>query len=177
MTNNISVREITIDDIPFITDYWLNASAEYLHGMGADIEKIPDRAYWEEALNKQIQQDYPEKQSYCMIWLLDGKPVGHCNVNQIKFGEEAFMHLHMWNSSDRKKGLGTQFVKMCMPHFFQNLQLKTLYCEPSAMNQGPNKLLQTLGFELEKEYLTTPGFICFEQTVKRWKLSGIKSKV
>lgn len=170
MTTKIAVREITEEDIILISEYWQRASPEYLNGMGADINLLPDAAYFQDALQTQIQSDYPDKQSYCIIWLVDDKPVGHCNVNKIVFGQEAYMHLHLWHPEKRQQGLGVELVKMSLPFFFKNLQLKTLYCEPYALNPAPNNVLQKVGFEFLKEYITIPGALNFEQPVKRWAL-------
>lgn len=40
-------------------------------------------------------------------------------------------------------------------------------------NPAPNKTLKKAGFELVKEYVTTPGPINFEQPVKLWCLSEV----
>ena len=155
-------------DIDLIIQYWLTASPEFLKDMGVDLSKMPSEQEWKEMLLGQLKQDYPQKKSYCIIWLLNEKPVGHSNVNKIIFGEEAYMHLHIWYEEERRSGLGSRFVKMTVPLFFKNLQLKKIYCEPYALNPAPNKILEKLGFEFEKEYITTPGFLNFEQPVKRW---------
>lgn len=168
----LTVREIEAADIKPLSDYWFQATPEFLHKMGADINKLPTRPEWEAMLTRQLSQTYPEKQAYCIILEADEKPVGHCNVNKITFGQEAYMHLHIWREEKRQKGFGTKLVKMALPYFFQNLQLKNLYCEPYALNPAPNKTLQKLGFELVKEYVTTPGFINFEQPVKLWQLTA-----
>ena len=81
------------------------------------------------------------------------------------------MHLHMWNSDLRKKGIGTELVKMSLPYFFENLQLKKIYCEPYALNAAPNIVLGKAGFTFMKKYLTIPGFLNFEQPVKCWELT------
>ena len=60
---------------------------------------------------------------------------------------------------------------MTIPCYFKNLQLKKLICEPYALNPAPHKTLEKLGFQFEKEYVTVPGSINFEQPVKRWVLS------
>ena len=106
-----------------------------------------------------------------MIWQMDNEPIGHCNVNKIKFGEEAYMHLHLWNSDGRKKGMGAELVKMSLPYFFEKLELKKIYSEPYALNPAPNKTLVKAGFTFVKEYITTPGFLNFEQPVNLWELT------
>jgi len=167
----LSVREIQEDDIPLITNYWMSADNIFLEGMGVDVSKMPTKEFWQEMLEKQLSQSYNEKQSYATIWLADDGPIGHCNINKIVFGEEAYMHLHLWHTDIRQKGIGAELVKLSLPYFFENCALKMLYCEPYALNLAPNKTLEKLGFTFEKEYTTTPGFLNFEQPVIRWHLS------
>jgi len=73
------------------------------------------------------------------------------------------MHLHLWNAASRKKGIGSQLVKMSLKYFFENLKLKRLFCEPYALNPAPNKTLEKTGFDFVKEYITIPGAFNFEQ--------------
>ena len=169
--NILSVREIQEKDIDLIADYWLHSDPAFLMSMGVDLDKIPTREQLTQMLLSQINTAIEEKRAYCVIWELDGKQVGHSNTNPTVFGEEAFMHLHLWNSDGRKKGLGTELVKKTLPLFFKNLKLKRLFSEPYALNPAPNKTLQKAGFEFVKEYITTPGYLNFEQPVNRWQLS------
>jgi len=170
-SESLNVRELQQSDIPLIIDYWLNSDSDYLNNMGADISKVPDRVQWTQMLQEQLHQDYTDKKSYCLIWEVDGKPIGHSNVNKIVFGQEAYMHLHIWYDEFRNKGLGVQFVNIGLPWFYKNLQLEQIYCEPYALNPAPNKTLEKAGFKLVKEYITTPGWINFEQQVKLWEIS------
>jgi RimJ/RimL family protein N-acetyltransferase len=169
--SNLSVREIESKDIPLITHYWLTLTKEHHETMGVDVSKIPAEEECKQMLEEQIQQVYKEKKSYCIIWQLNGEAVGHSNINKIKFGEEAYMHLHLWNSDERMKGNGAAFVKMTLPWFFNNYHLQNLYCEPYALNTAPNKTLEKVGFKFIRQYRTSPGWINFEQEVNLWKLS------
>jgi RimJ/RimL family protein N-acetyltransferase len=171
MSDTLSVREIQSEDIERITNYWMNAEDAFLLGMGVDLSKMLKREQWIEMLSQQISQPYTEKKSYCTIWEVNGKAVGHSNVNKIIFGQEAYMHLHMWDSTIRSKGYGMQLVKLSLGYFFKNLKLKTIYCEPYALNPAPNKTLEKLGFRFVKEYITIPGMLNFEQPVNLWELS------
>ncbi|MBL0054622.1 MAG: GNAT family N-acetyltransferase [Chitinophagaceae bacterium] len=167
----LSVRELSAGDIPLLTDYWLNSNPGFLSGMGVDLSKMPSRSDWHSMLEEQLHQSYAEKKSYCLIWLVNGEPVGHSNVNKIIFGQEAYMHLHLWTPDARQKGHGLNFVKMGIPLFFKNLELKTLYCEPYALNPAPNRILEKAGFQFLRTYTTIPGWLNFEQPVKLWSLS------
>lgn len=164
----LKVREMRESDILSIADYWQNSEKDYLIGMGVDLNKMPNRDQLTSFLSEQITLPYKKKSSYALIWELNGIPVGHCNVNKIDFGVSASMHLHFWNQNNTGKGLGSKFVKLCVPYFFQNLELQTIYSEPYASNKAPHIALERSGFEFEKEYITTPGSLNFEQKVKRW---------
>jgi RimJ/RimL family protein N-acetyltransferase len=167
----LSVREIQQGDIKKISHYWLTATPAYLQSMGVDLDKMPGEEQWHSMLEAQLHQPYHQKKSYCTIWQLDGNPIGHCNVNNIIFGEEAYMHLHIWHAPERKLGLGPAFIKMSVPYFFNNLQLQTIFCEPYALNPAPNKALIKAGFSFVKNHTTTPGSLNFEQLVSRWQMS------
>jgi len=124
MSNSfLSVRELQESDIELIANYWLGADQVFLQGMGVDTTKMPARNEWKEMLTDQINTPPDQKKSYCIIWQVAGKPVGHCNVNKIIFGQEAYMHLHLWQPDVRNKGYGVPFIKLTLPYFFQNLKL------------------------------------------------------
>ena len=167
----LTCREIQEKDIPQITAYWLNASDDYLLGMGADPNKMPTEEYWHQALRTQIESPYSEKKAYATIWEIDGKAVGHCNINKIQFGEEAYMHLHFWHIENRRKGMGQELVKKSIPFFFEHMNLQVLFCEPYALNPAPNRTLPKVGFEFVKRYHTIPGGINLEQDVNQYKLT------
>lgn len=167
----LSVRELQHADIAAIARYWLSADPAHLTGMGVDLAKMPREDAWSAMLSEQLSKPIPEKQSYCMIWQIDGQPAGHSNINKIVFGEEAYMHLHLWEAGTRQKGVGAALVKMTLPWFFEKYALKRLYCEPYALNPAPNKTLEKVGFELEKTHTTIPGWLNFEQPVNLWVLT------
>ena len=167
----LSVREMIEDDIDLITQYFLTADSTFLKNMGVDIKKVPQKEEWRKILSEQLYHPYTQKKSYCIIWQLNDKPVGHSNVNKIIFEEEAYMHLHIWNADVRKKGMGTELVKKTLLYFFSNLKLKRLFCEPNAFNIAPNKTLEKSGFIFVKNYVTIPGWLNFEQPVNLWELT------
>jgi len=167
----LKVRPIQNEDIKYIADYWTCSSDEHLIKMGVDLAKRPQKKDLIRFLETQLKIPLNSKTSYALIWTLDDNAIGHCNVNQIEYSEQAFMHLHLWDTKKRKKGLGTQLVKLSLPYFFNDLKLEKLFCEPYALNTAPNRTLEKIGFKFIKEYVTIPGSINFEQPVKRWCLN------
>ena len=170
--NNLSVREMNQHDIDSLLNYWFNSPREHLTGMGVDITKIPAPGQFEQYLTDQLNTPIEKRISYCIIWQVDGRPIGHSNTNPTTFGEQAYMHLHIWSPSTRKKGLGAAFVKMTLPFYFEKLQLKKLYCQPYGLNPAPNKTMEKAGFDFVKEYETIPGPMNFEQVVKLWEMTA-----
>lgn len=170
----LTVRELQHADLPALVNYWVSADEAHLARMGVDVKKMLTAEQFTQMLARHLDTPLEQRMAYCIIWEADGKPVGHSNTNPTRFGEEAFMHLHLWQSDARKKGMGTEFVKLTLPYYFEKLKLKRLFCEPYALNPAPNKTMEKLGFQLVKEYITTPGFLNFEQPVKRWLLTREK---
>lgn len=166
----LTVREIQLNDIEKIVDYFILADEKFLHGMGADKSKLPDKREWIKTLESELKKSYTNKEFYYIIWLLDNQEVGHSNINNIEFGKSATMHLHLWNGEIRKRGLGLDFLKLTIPYYFKNFGIETLICEPYSKNIAPNRVLIKLGFEFVRTYDTTPGLINFHQTVNRYEL-------
>ena len=118
--NNVilSVKEITNEDIELIGNYWISASDSFLIAMGVDLNKMPEKEFWQQMLSEQLCQSYNEKKTYCIIWQVNGQAIGHSNVNKIIFGEEAYMHLHIWDETLRQKRYGVNFIKMTIKLLF-----------------------------------------------------------
>ncbi len=170
MENNFTVREAQKNDIPHIVNYWKSASKEDLLAMGIDINNTAPLDDLGERLEKQLPLPYSLKGAFVLVAFVDEKPVGHCYVNHLVFGKEAFMHLHIWKSNLQQKGLGTQMVKKSIPVFFEKLELQTLFCEPAAKNPAPNKTLEKVGFKFIKKHTTVPAGWTFQLEVNRWEM-------
>ncbi|MHC2992124.1 hypothetical protein OB13_11200 [Pontibacter sp. HJ8] len=169
--NSLLVREMVEDDIEHFIRYWVDSSSAHLEGMGVDVSKRPTREQIENLVKSQVTLPMEEKKAYFLTWIKNGHPVGSCHVNQIAFGEQAFMHVHLWQLENRQKGIGGAFVKQSLPFFFENLNLTQLFCEPYALNPAPNKTVEKLGFEFVRQHTTIPGVSNFEQVVNLWRLT------
>jgi len=151
-------------------DYFLQADKNFLVGMGVDPGKLPSRNDWLRRLLPDLERSDCEKQTYFLSWLYSGVAIGHSNVNKIKYGEEAYIHFHIWAPEFRKAGMGTEFFRKSANTFIQKFALRSLYCEPHAENPAPNRILSKLGFRFIKRYRTVPGFINFDQDVNQYVL-------
>ena len=121
-------------------------------------------------LESELTKPTQEKEFYYIIWQIDDKPIGHSNINNITYGNNATMHLHIWESENRHAGIGTNLITQTISYYFKNFKLQKLICEPYAENPAPNKILGKIGFKFIKKYKTTPGWINFYQAVNRFEL-------
>jgi len=159
------------EDVDLIISYFLQADADFLQDMGVDSKKLPHRETWQKLLFEDLARPIRRKNFFYLIWELDGSPIGHSNINNITFGNEAHMHLHLWEPGKRRCGHGSSFIRESISVYFEKFDLQNLFCEPYALNPAPNKTLAEIGFELIKQYDTVPGWINFFQTVNQWILS------
>jgi len=159
-------------DYERMIDYFLTASEPFLRGMGVDPGRMPDREAWLESVLLDHERDDGEKERYYLAWVYEDIAVGHSSINQIKVGEEAFIHLHLWDNALRRAGLGTRFFAASAAEFVRLFRLKRLYSEPFSGNPAPNRILLNAGFRFVKRYRTTPGPINFEQDVNQYVLES-----
>ena len=58
---NLTVREFTENDIEKIVDYFINSETDFLKGMGAEKNKLPQKDNWLENLKLELTKPYTEK--------------------------------------------------------------------------------------------------------------------
>src|SRR5689334_9026818 len=107
----LSIRPLQHSDIPLFLRYWFESDESFLTGMGLDVSKLPSKEQFASMLDKLLSTPVAERISYAVVWMKDGEPIGHANTNPTTFGEEAKMHLHIWDAAGRKQGMGTALVK------------------------------------------------------------------
>lgn len=168
---SLVVKEATLAEVDLILQYWATRTNEQLTKMGVDLDKFHN-ADLRTIITESVMLPYQEKKAYYLICFADGQPIGHTNVGKIQYGEEAFMHLHIWSPELQKKGNGKEMIFQALKLYFDNLQLKRVLCEPNAFNEAPNKTLQKVGFTLLYQHECIPGFINFFQSVNRYEITS-----
>jgi len=167
---NLSIREVSEHDVPIIDEYWNTRSAEDLERMKLDLTKRPSGSQEIEDIRKNSATPDEQKAWLRLIWEVDGQPVGMTTLRNIKFGDQADLHAHMFSTSNRNQGLGTQFFVRSVIKFSQRFQLKLIICEPASTNPAPNKVLQSLGLKVVKTYRTSPSSASWEHEVNRYEV-------
>ncbi|MEH6761960.1 MAG: GNAT family protein [Maribacter arcticus] len=144
---NFSIREATQVDLIQITNYFTSKPNEYWLNMGVDPNKLPNKIKLLHILQEEFDKPIEDKQLFHIIWFVDGTAVGHSNINKIKYGQEAEIHLHLWDHENTKNGVGIPMLKLSIKRYFELFKLSKLFCEPYAKNIAPNIIIPKLGFE------------------------------
>jgi len=154
-------------------DYFHGASDDLLIRMGVDRVKLPPRGEWFDHAwrDHQRAEEDPQRDRFYLAWVLGGQLVGHSSINQIRWGDRACAHLHLWRPDLRSVGLGTEFFRRSISLYFDRFNLNTVIVEPHSDNPAPNAVLEKLGFWLLQRYRTVPGPVNFEQDVNRYEMS------
>lgn len=167
-----SVREMQLADVQIRINNFHDASDDHLRTLGVDRVLLPTREAWYEFYEEDYARPIQDRINFSLVWELDGRVVGFSSASNIVFGKEAFMHLHILNATQRRSGLGTDFVKKSANIYFEVLELERLFCEPNAFNVAPNRTLQRAGFRYLFTHETTPNPINFPQIATRWVLEN-----
>lgn len=168
--SGLQVREMQLAEVQIRIDYFHNASDEQLLKLGVDRALLPSPQAWRQWYEADYARPIQQRENYSLLWLLDDEIVGFSSTDQISFGEQAFMHLHIVDPGRRRAGLGAQFVQQSAAAYFQALHLQRLYCQPNAFNTAPNRTLQRAGFQYVFTAKLTPSPINYLQPVTRWVL-------
>ena len=164
----LDVREMTGSEIDLIIDYFHNSTPEHLETLGVDPSRLPPPENWRERFRLETTRPIEQRATIFVIWLADDRPIGFSTSDNIRYGEQANMHLHVTDPERRHQGHGTECVRRSADIYFERLKLKRLFCEPNAFNVAPNRALQKAGFKYLKTHMTVPGPLNFHQAATRW---------
>jgi RimJ/RimL family protein N-acetyltransferase len=170
------VRPMRLDEVGTRIDYFHDASDEYLLKLGVDRALLPSKDAWLAFYERDFARPLAERETYNLAWELDERIVGFSSVDQIEFGEQAFMHLHIIEEPRRRSGLGTEFVRLSVEEYFRVLELRRLFCQPNAFNVAPNRTMQRIGFRYVFTEEMQPSPINFPQPITRWVLERQRTR-
>jgi len=89
------VREMTLDEVGLVVDYFHNSTPEHLETLGVDPTRLPTRRDWRASYAAEYGKPVEERSTLLVIWELDGVAVGFSTADKIVYGEQAHMR---WGS-------------------------------------------------------------------------------
>ncbi len=171
-TGKTSIRPLQRDELRKVVEYFYAASDTLLETMGVDRAKYLPEAEWRALLDADFDNELTQRQFFYVGWEYEGELIGHCNINNIIFGDRANIHAHIWNPERRMSGLGLRLLRDSVGYFFAKFDLRMIIAEPCADNPGPNRVLRKLGLTPVRTYECVPGWINFKQTVHRYEITA-----
>jgi [ribosomal protein S5]-alanine N-acetyltransferase len=150
--SQLSIRPMEPTDIPHIVNYWTNADPADFVRMGVDVTRVPPAEQLQRQLLTLCDSNPQAVNSFYLIWIASGKPLGYASLKSIVRGERGDMHLHMWDQSGRGRGYGAVFFCLSAIDFYNRFNLQAIVCEPRAANPMPNRMVQRIGFPLQRTY-------------------------
>jgi RimJ/RimL family protein N-acetyltransferase len=164
----LAVREMQLAEVELRIDYFHDSSDAHLRVLGVDRSRLPTPEAWRSFYDEDYARPRQQRESYSVVWELDGQIVGSGSADHIVFGQEASMHLHILEPTRRQRGLGAEFVRLSADAYFRALELERLYCEPNAFNTAPNRAPHRAGFRHQFTHEAQPSPINFLQVTTRW---------
>lgn len=149
----LEVRPLSKSEVSSVVDYFLNASDADVERMGLiERAKLPTRDQWLKRLDAQLRLPDSSASAFYWAWLVDGKAIGFSSLKNLKRGQSADIHLHVWSDKHRGKGNGAALFCLSVLATFDRFRLQELVCEPKADNAMPNRMLTKIGYKVEKTY-------------------------
>ena len=165
-----TVREMWHSEVPRVVDYFHTMDLATYDRLGVDANRVPAREEWIEMVQSDFDNPIKVRKHFYVTWLLDDHPIGHSNINDIQFSEQAFMHLHIWQPAARHQGHAQCFLRESVRIYFERFRLQRVYCQPKAENLAPQRALEKAGFSHVRTYHTTPGRLNVPQDVSLWMI-------
>lgn len=175
--NHFSVRPMKEEDISLIMNYWRKCSDEDFLRMGLDKSKFIISAAFEENLKNILHSSPDETNIYFLMWELNGKTVGYSPLRNLKRNEIGDIHLQMFDASLRGKGYGAILFCLSVVKFYELFNLKMILCEPRSSNPMPNRLLEKIGFDKWKTYISTPAEVALTCELNSYIINGDKANL
>ncbi len=95
---DLVVREMELSEAVVRIGYFHDAPDEHLENLGVDRARLPTREEWQAFYEADYARPVAERENYTLAWLLNGEIIGFSSTDQITFGDQAFMHLHIISS-------------------------------------------------------------------------------
>ncbi len=135
---NVSVREMQLDEVDLVIDYFHSAAPEFLETLGVDPTRLPDPVAWRGLFADEFERPVETRGRLLVIWESQGDPVGFSSADKIVIGAEAYMHLHVLEPDHRRHGTArnaSDKQRACT--------LKRCGCSACSVSRTPSTSLRT----------------------------------
>lgn len=150
----LAVRPLRTEEAGLVARYLHDASDADHERMGIiPRDRLPPVEEWTRRLQATLALPPEQAGMAILCWTVDGQPIGFVSVKNLRPGESADLHLHIWSAPHRGQGHGAILFCLSVIEAFDRFRLRAAVCEPKATNPMPNRMLAKVGFPLVRTYV------------------------
>jgi RimJ/RimL family protein N-acetyltransferase len=159
--NLVSVRDGTESDIPLFLDYWYRSPSGFIEGLGVDLAKMPSEPDMEKSLRERILSNatLPASQLQLQVITYEGRAIGVHSVNELKAGDSAIFHAHIFKPEMRGRGIGMKSYPLACRVFMGRFHLKKILFKTPVQNRASLHVKEKLGIRRIGEELIGFGVV------------------
>lgn len=174
MKQEISVRDLSMSDIPYILRYWFHSPAGFIESIGVDANKLPSEHALEATLIEKCQHDKQstDPQSNALIIICDDTPVGFHTLSPVEHGNFGIFHAHIWDHDMRNKGIAKTSYPLACAVFMQRFKLQKILFKTPQQNTGALRVKEHLGIRYVRDETVNFGIIRDGTVAKVFELTA-----
>ena len=143
----ISVRDLSEEDVPHIINYWFYSPKGFIEAMGVDLAKLPTEDEMAMSLYEKIKTNKNSSNSKlnAVVICFQGEPIGFHTIFPLVESDYGIFHAHIWNPAFRGKGIALcSYPKACQV-FFERFGLRKILFKTPIQNIGAIRVKEKLG--------------------------------
>ena len=134
------LRDLRVEDIPAIVEYWLKSPPEFLAFMGVDRERLGGEADITKRLSVAIRTGEENQKNIALAITLDERVAGYTLLN--RYSEEVnYSHWHIISPELRGKGISTVLYPLRIKTYFDAAPISRLIHQTRTRNVAVNRML------------------------------------
>ena len=143
----ISVRDLSVDEIPAVVNYWFHSPPGFIERMGVDPAKMPKESEMKSGLLQKIQENklLTVSKLNALAILCDGHAIGMHTINPLIENDYGIFHAHIWESHFRRQGIGMRSYPLACRVFIERFGLKRILFKTPIHNIGAIRTKEKLG--------------------------------
>jgi|GEM_PF-1411144 len=146
-SDDVDIRDIGADDLDAYIDYWHDPGNTALDALGVDCAKVYPADKMREMMAIGIDKNAKRVRSEASVLAIvfRGRTVGVHELTELRAGESAIMHAHIWSKGLRGHGIGAVSYVKAMQCYFDRFSLKHIRFETPKANQAALRIKEKLG--------------------------------
>lgn len=149
------IRDLTPEDIPAISDYWLFSPEEFLNAMGIDRARLGSREDIHRRFSSAVRDGSVAKPSMAFAITLDERLVGYTLLNRYS-SEVNYSHWHIIEPQSRGCHISTSLYPSRIKIYFELAPISRLIHQTRTRNVGVNHMLDKFVPVAETKYIENP---------------------